>query len=219
MNEERKQKYIELIEKLLSCSSYEESRKITADKANFKFFDADFVQMLETTAQMKSKDGDEFRANFLRVLASSIREALGPLITADIKRSLESLKKAEYQPYGQFLAKVLQATEESKGDAQVVYPLLKANINKLDASLEEVLRRWATNFFEEAEASEAEAIAVAIGTFSGLIRKFPLGSKAINVEIAITGYEVILTFLTEDNGPDLWAAVQNQLAGAYLERE
>ncbi|MEH2302688.1 MAG: hypothetical protein V7K88_27830 [Nostoc sp.] len=40
---------------------------------------------------------------------------------------------------------VLQATADSSGNSQVVYPLLAKNTDKLDGVLAEILRRWGTN--------------------------------------------------------------------------
>ncbi|MGD1910447.1 MAG: tetratricopeptide repeat protein, partial [Rivularia sp. (in: cyanobacteria)] len=219
MDEKRLQEYLELIEKLINSSSDEELKKILTD--NLELLDASFLQTLEAAVQMKSDDGDEDTANFLRAVANVLTEALGLSPTVDIKQSLESLKQPEFQPYGQFLAEVLQAIDESENREQriqVVYPLLKANIDKLDANLADVLRRWATSFFKAAEAEEAESIGFAIGSFSILIKNFPLGNKANNMEIAITGYEVILTIFTKDTSPGIWATIQNNLGIAYSDR-
>ncbi|MEH2111816.1 CHAT domain-containing protein [Nostoc sp.] len=82
----------------------------------------------------------------------------------------------------------------------------------------EILRRWGTNRLGEAKADEAEYLAAVIALFSILIKQFPLGSKASNMEIAITGYEVALTVYTREALPQHWAATQNNLANAYSER-
>ncbi|MEJ6483324.1 CHAT domain-containing tetratricopeptide repeat protein, partial [Nostoc punctiforme UO1] len=55
--------------------------------------------------------------------------------------------------------------------------------------------------------------------FSNLIQQFPLGSKANNMEIAITGYEIIaLTVYTRNAFPENWATTQNNLGNAYRNR-
>ncbi|MHC5828659.1 MAG: CHAT domain-containing protein, partial [Nostoc sp.] len=113
---------------------------------------------------------------------------------------------------------VLQATLESSGNSQIVYPLLAKNTDKLDGVLAEILRRWGTNRLREAKADEAEDLAADIVVFSNLIAQFPLGSKASNMEIAITGYEVALTVYTREALPQNWAATQNNLAIAYRNR-
>ncbi|NEO61882.1 MAG: tetratricopeptide repeat protein, partial [Moorea sp. SIO4G2] len=117
-----------------------------------------------------------------------------------------------------FLLQVLQATADSEGDAQVVYPLLKANIDKLDDRLAEQLRDWATSKLAEAEADEAKLIAAVIGIFSNRIQQLPLGDKASTMEIAITGYEVALTVFTREAFPIDWASTQTNLGAAYGNR-
>ncbi|WP_293065088.1 MULTISPECIES: CHAT domain-containing protein [unclassified Moorena] len=117
-----------------------------------------------------------------------------------------------------FLLEVLQATADSNVDQQVVYPLLKANIDKLNQTLAEKLRDWPTSKLAEAEADEAEYLAAVIGNFSILIKQFPLGDKASTMEIAITGYEVALTVFTREAFPIDWATTQNNLGEAYRNR-
>ena len=113
----------------------------------------------------------------------------------------------------EFLLQVLNATADSNGDVQVVYPLLATNIDKLNEDLAEKLRDWATS-----KLFAAEDLAADIGNFSNLIQQFPLGDKASNIEIAITGYEVALTVFTRDAFPEAWAMTQHNLAIAYGDR-
>ncbi|WP_293096514.1 CHAT domain-containing tetratricopeptide repeat protein [Moorena sp. SIO3I6] len=117
-----------------------------------------------------------------------------------------------------FILQVLQATADSNGDAQIIYPLLAANTDKLDDRLAEQWRDWATSKLAQAEADEAKFIAAVIGNFSNLIQQFPLGDKASTMEIAITGYEVALTVFTREAFPIDWAQTQNNLGIAYAQR-
>ncbi|NEO14058.1 CHAT domain-containing tetratricopeptide repeat protein [Moorena sp. SIO3E8] len=117
-----------------------------------------------------------------------------------------------------FLLQVLQATRDSEGDAQVLYPLLAANTDKLDDRLAELLRAWATIKLAEVEADEAEYLALVILLFSNLIQQFTLDNKASNIDIMITGYEVALTVLTREAFPENWAMTQNHLGLAYYDR-
>jgi tetratricopeptide (TPR) repeat protein len=128
------------------------------------------------------------------------------------------LKQLEVKAYRDFLIEVLQATEESSADPQVVYPLLEANLDKLDDNFTQALRSWATAILPKLEPKQAQDLAVIIGNFSNLIREFPLGNRASNVELAITGYEVIARVFTRQAFPQDWAALQNNLGNAYLDR-
>ncbi|QLE43799.1 CHAT domain-containing protein [Nostoc sp. C052] len=211
MNEQRQQAYLNLIQSLLDAPSGEEPEILAA---NQELLDAGFVQTVEEVSQMCSQRGDENTANWLQGLAMQLREVLN----LDTKVDLQSLSEEEIQTYYQFLMEVLQATADSEVNPQVVYPLLAKNTDKLDEVLAEILHRWGINRLGEVKADEAEYLAAVINDFSNLIQQFPLGSKASNMEIAITGYEVVLTVRTREALPADWAMTQNNLAAAYSER-
>lgn len=84
------------------------------------------------------------------------------------------------------------ATTRSNGDARVVYPLLQANLNKLDLIFAEILKAWAIVTLPELQPEIVHGIAIDIGNVSDLIYQFPLGNRADNIEIAILGYEIVL---------------------------
>ncbi|NMG23106.1 hypothetical protein DP116_28370, partial [Brasilonema bromeliae SPC951] len=231
MNEQRQQDYLNLIQLLLNCRSDDEIREILP--ANQELLDVDFLQTVEAEAQKFSQQGDENTANRLQGLAMQLGEALNltpqpPSLVGkeenskplkkqeeEWKRGLQSLSEEERQTYFQFLMQVLQATADSSGNSQVVYPLLANNTDKLDGVLVEILRRWGTNRLREAQADVAKSIAGYVVNFSNLIAQFPLGNKVSNIEIAITGYEVALTVYTQQAFPVDWAGMQNNLANAY----
>ena len=58
---------------------------------------------------------------------------------------INQINEADINTYLQFLSKVLQATAESQGNPQVVYPLLEANTDKLNLAFAQLLQVWATN--------------------------------------------------------------------------
>ncbi|MBR8837020.1 MAG: tetratricopeptide repeat protein [Stigonema ocellatum SAG 48.90 = DSM 106950] len=165
-------------------------------------------------------------ANWLRELANQLKQALNlenyypqtPSLQTQKQNNTplstsEERTEMDLQAYRLFLLQVLQATAESQGNPQVVYPLLETNIEKLDYNLAQLLPLWATNFLAELETDAAT-----IGNFSNLIRQFPLGDKASNMEIAIAGYEIVLTVFTRDAFPQDWAGTQNNLGAAYRNR-
>ncbi|MBD2337435.1 tetratricopeptide repeat protein [Calothrix sp. FACHB-156] len=117
-----------------------------------------------------------------------------------------------------FLQRLLQIISESNSDTQVVYPFLAKNVEKLNEHLAEVLRLWATNILKKLQPDEAQLIATYISNFSILLTQFPLGSRARNIEIAITGYEIVLTVFTREVFPKNWAGTQALLGNAYRDR-
>ncbi|QKQ74658.1 CHAT domain-containing protein [Nostoc sp. TCL240-02] len=203
MNEQRLQAYNQLIQTLLNCPSGEEPEILAA---NTELLDANFVQVVVAAAEYFAQQGEENTANWLRNLATYLTSETPPITQEDI------------ETYLQFLIEILQATAESNGDAQVIYPLLAANTDKLNDIFAQLLRHWATNTLTEAEPDAATSIAAVIGNFSNLIQQFPLGSKANNMEIAITGYEIALTVYTRSAFPENWATTQNNLGTAYGDR-
>ncbi|WP_434222171.1 CHAT domain-containing protein [Limnospira platensis CENA597] len=126
-----------------------------------------------------------------------------------------SFSQSESDPQLNFLLDVLQATQDSKGDAKVVYPLLEQNLDQLNENLADILRAWATAKFKEVPTETAAYIAGYIATFSSLILQFPLGQRADNLEIAIACYQAALEVRTRSAFPQYWADTQNNLGNAY----
>jgi CHAT domain-containing protein len=118
--------------------------------------------------------------------------------------------------YEQFVKEVLRTIVDSD-DADVI-SLLAANTDKLNHIFAEQLRHWANKTFAEQEPDAATSIADLIFIFSNLIQQFPLGSKANNIEIAITGYEIVLAVYTRSTFPEKWADTQNNLSASYRNR-
>ncbi|WP_414620948.1 CHAT domain-containing protein [Calothrix sp. CCY 0018] len=140
-------------------------------------------------------------------------------VESSSQAQIEELSEEDFQTYVQFFfIEIFNAISESNGDAEVVYPLFAANTDKFNGILAEILRFWATSYFEEAEAEKAEYIAAVIVNFGNLIQQFPLGNKASNMEIAIASYETVLNIFTQQAFPQDWAATQNNLAIAYSAR-
>ncbi|OKH43638.1 hypothetical protein NIES2101_29900 [Calothrix sp. HK-06] len=111
-----------------------------------------------------------------------------------------------------FFMQVLQLSLDSDADHQVIYPVLEENLDKIDERLIKILHYIAEHHQLNALAANG------ISGFSNLIQLFPLGNKAINIEIAIAGYEVVSTVYAEENYMNAWGAVQWRLADAYFER-
>ncbi|NER27096.1 MAG: CHAT domain-containing protein [Symploca sp. SIO1C4] len=127
-------------------------------------------------------------------------------------------QKISPQAYIKFLDKVLQATKESKGNKKVVYPLLQANLDKLDDNFAKELRRRVKVRRAEVRLSQESDIAAVIGNFSNLIVEFPRGSRANNIEIAIVCCQNALEIYTREAFPDSWAMAQMNLGNAYRDR-
>ncbi|MFN6395868.1 MAG: tetratricopeptide repeat protein [Aphanizomenon sp.] len=215
MNEQRLQAYYQLIQQLLSCPHGQEAAIL---QANRELLDVDFLQVVVEVAGTFTQQGEENTANRLLGLASQLSEELDIALNGNTPEPETPLNQANFDTYLQFLSKVLQATAESEGNPQVVYPLLAANTDKLNLTFVKLLQVWATNTLEEAEPDAKQFLAGVIGNFSNLIQQFPLGNKPDNVEIAITGYEIVATVFTRETSPEQWGNLQNNLGNAYRHR-
>ncbi|MGB7712392.1 MAG: hypothetical protein WBL95_23145, partial [Microcoleus sp.] len=201
MNEQRQQDYLNLIQALLECPNGEEFN-ILSD--HLHLIDADLVQVMAQVAEMMAQQGKENNVRFLTDLAQEIAAYLGNTLSA-----------ASPEEYIAFLLEVLQATSESNGNPQVVYPLLAANQDKLNQTLVRLYPDFVNNILSQVEPEQARNIGVDFVSFSNLIQQFPKGNRASNLDIAIIGYELVLTIFTPDKFRQEWATTQNNLATAY----
>jgi len=80
------------------------------------------------------------------------------------------------------------------------------------------LQQRARNVFSQWNAEEVAAIAGVIQNLCNQIAQFSLGSRANNLEIAITGYYTMLEVYTREAFPEAWAMTQNNLGVAYGDR-
>ncbi|MEY3870236.1 MAG: hypothetical protein RLZZ338_4130 [Cyanobacteriota bacterium] len=200
MNQQRVEAYLNLIEKLLTCPSGEENAILNQHQ---DLIDEGLVIIMQALAQEMTENNDENRASFLLDMASALANYLGKSATPD---------------YQSFLSEVLKAISESNRNPQVVYPLLQKNLDKLDLTFAQVLTEWATAKFKEVPSKTAQAIAEDIVNFGNLINQFPLGRRALNLEIGIACHQASLEVYTRDAFPYEWATTQNNLANAYCDR-
>jgi CHAT domain-containing protein len=203
MDEARLQAYVNLIEQLLACADDEELNNIL--QANQELIDPEFLQVMENYATGLEQQGNNNPAAWLRNMAQQLGQFLNPLAG-----SIE-----EYQA---FLWEVLQAEAESNGDSTVVYAILQRRQHLLDDTFVQQLQQSARNVFSQGKAELVAGIARMIGNLCIHIQQFPLGSRANNLEIAITGYQTLLEVYNREAFPEQWATTQNNLGTTYRNR-
>jgi CHAT domain-containing protein len=209
MNEERRKAYLNLINALLNCPSGEEPKILNAQP---NLVDKELMQMMGQMAAVMAAKGDQNTADCLIYLAHQVAAALG---LSSSKPTAFSLTNPKSQLL--FLMQVLQVTAGNP-NPRVVYPLLQANIDKLDDNFAQVLRNWAAaTLLNIDQPAKAENLAEVIGNFSNLISDLP-SNRASNLEIAIAGYEIVADILSREASPELWATLQHNLGTAYSER-
>ena len=207
MEETRPQAYLQLIVTLLNCPNGEEPQIL---QANLELVDSGFLQVCEVVAENLAEEGQENHANFLRNLASQLGQFLGMNDEEDSDHS----EGENPQEYLEFIGDLWQA-EDSNSNIAVIYLMLNQRQHLLNARFAEILQEGANNLI----AQHPEAIESIIGIIENLsiyIRKFPLGKRANNIEIAIAGYHIVLNHRQPRS--EKWAQTQNNLANAYSDR-
>ncbi len=198
MDESLTQAYLNLIQSLLDCPSGEEPQIL---QMNSKLLDAGFLQTCETVAVRLTEQREDDGANFLRNVANQLGEFLG--------------MNEDNRQYVEFIQQLLQAEYESNSDRAVVYPILVQQKHLLNGRFAKILQQEAENLI----AQYPEETRNIIGTIENLsidIQNFSHGNRVNNIEIAITGYQIVLR--NQEPGSEQWAKTQNNLGNAYSDR-
>jgi hypothetical protein len=130
MDEQRLQAYLNLIQSLLNCPRGEENQIL---QANSELVDAGLVKVMLERANDLRIDNNLDDANSLMTLAGHLMGSYSNTI----------VEKASPSTYVNFLMELLQATSDSQGDPNVIYPMLRDNLNLVNDNLALVLRNWA----------------------------------------------------------------------------
>lgn len=196
--------YLDLINALIDCPTGEELDILNDHRS---LVDEALIQTMEKVAVELEAEAELETAKWLYNAASDIKEI--------IQKWSELARREDYLD---FLLQVLEAIDDSEADPEVVYPLLEANLDKLNEDLAWILQNWATETLAEVDSEEADSIAADIGSFSILIQEFTLGEIASNIEIAITGYKIVAKVLNREEYPEEWWLTQHNLGFAYYNR-
>jgi CHAT domain-containing protein len=208
MDETRDRAYQQLIQTLLTCPNGEEPQIL---QDNSELLDRGFLETCELIASTLAEQGDENAANFLRNLVSQLAQFIDMNDDGDSNNS----QGENPQEYENFILELLQAEGASKGDIKVIYPMLAGQQHLLNARFAETLQQVA----QMLGGKNAEAISLIVTLIESLsfhISNFPRGNRANNIEIAITGYQIVLN--NREPGSEDWAGTQNNLANAYCNR-
>ena len=124
------------------------------------------------------------------------------------------------QQYLDFLLEVLQATQTSWGKAEVVYPLLQANVEKLDLNFAHLLYSWSSIQLFSGILESNYPLAATLGNFCLLVQNFTLDSKskADRIEISLAGSNVVASYFIQMGLQENWAMSQHNIGAAYRER-
>lgn len=214
MDESRGQAYLNLIQQLLICSNEE---KFVLLQANSSLIDTNFIGVMEQVVNQMVEDKQQEAAEFLQNLLEELKRVFVKAADQLVIKS-SYITNATVEKYKDFFFELLQVTLDSNGNPLVVYPILAANHDKLDDIFNLIWQDWATWRLSNAESELSQRkIANLIFKFSKLMQQFPLSRAEINIEVAITGYEIILPYTSEAFAQQR-AMIQNNLATAYKDR-
>ncbi|MEH1935363.1 MAG: CHAT domain-containing tetratricopeptide repeat protein [Nostoc sp.] len=186
--------YLSIIKEILNCTTGEEGYILMANQE--LIIDDKFLNVLNKCADILLEEGDNKKAAYLYDVAEKV--------SIDISRK--------------FLNTALQATLNSTGNLKAIYPLLEANLDKLNKRLIILLENWKISILPKLTVDEAVVTAAAIIDFSKRIKEFPLGNKSDNIEIAIVCCQVGQTVFTSATYSEIWGLAQTILAYLYWER-
>jgi CHAT domain-containing protein len=206
---DRQEAYLELVRALLECEGGTEADIL---EAHPELVDEGLVMTLLGVAKMMAKQNDPESASTIEWLtdfAAQLAQALGLGTESDF---------GEIESKHNFLMTVFQVIAESKGNPQIIYPLFRDNLAHLNESLIPLLTTWHQAIYADADEDRKQGLAAVLNTFANRIQEFPLGSRIINLEIAIECFELALSVLNPDAYPENWATTQNNLAIAYWDR-
>jgi CHAT domain-containing protein len=207
--EDRQDAYLEIVRSLLECEGGTEADIL---EAHPELVDEGLVMTLKGVAQAMAAKNDPERTSTIEWLidfAAQLAQTLG-LSTESNSGDIESQLR--------FLMTVFQAIAQSNGNPQVIYPLFRDNLSLIDESLIPLLTTWHQTKFAEVDEDDKQFFTFVLNIFANRIQQFPLGSRLINLEIAIECYEQALSVYTREVYPERWAMTHNNLAAAYQSR-
>jgi tetratricopeptide (TPR) repeat protein len=117
-----------------------------------------------------------------------------------------------------FLIESLKLIERTQGNAERVYAFWRMNIDKIDAWLIQIMPIIVPQILAVQGKERRESMTHEVSRFSYLMQDFPLGNRRINVELAITGYQICVSIFSRKDSPVNWAYIQNNLGNAYRDR-
>ncbi|MFN9660960.1 MAG: hypothetical protein ACK6BC_11405, partial [Cyanobacteriota bacterium] len=205
IDEERQRAYVALIDKLLLGARENANAILTAQR---ELVDEGLVEIMGRYAQSLRQYGNQAAAAFLEDCGQQITAFLQQL--PDVSRGFSPSGEQEA-----FLMQLLQTIAECQGDPKVVYPLMRANLARLNGSLVELLREWWEGVLARAEQDQNLALAAVLVNLGVCLNQFPLGNPGTNQTIAIAAYRNALRFYTEAEQPQDYARTNNNLGTAY----
>jgi len=104
---------------------------------------------------------------------------------------------------------------QANPDIKKTHQFFSSHLSELNESLLNSLPLIFRELTKNKKPQEQNQIAVVFGNFGNSIREFPLGDRALNLELSLTASQLLLKVFTRNFSPENWAATQNNLGLAY----
>ncbi|WP_341737607.1 CHAT domain-containing protein [Microcoleus sp. CAWBG640] len=203
----RQTAYFKLIQKILQCPRGKELKIL---RKHPDLVDVGLVEMMEMVVTILVAQGEFSGANLLIDLADFLYRSY---IGADGSPVTGNFVKAPA-----FLWEVLRTILRNINNQQTAYQILAINSDKLNEYFLWQFCLWIDSTLLKSEPKLKKAIALFLISFCKMLWLFPLGNRAINLEIAIAGLEGSAKILTYEADPQVWVQIQTDLAPAYRHR-
>ena len=116
-----------------------------------------------------------------------------------------------------FIKTMRQAISRARRDEGKVYRFFEANLDSLNESLLDALPIVFSKMISDSQQN-VQYVASTFANFGALICDFPLGSRALNMELSIISTMLSMRVFRRDINPECWAKAQNNLGNAYGRR-
>ena len=209
MDDQKIQAYLKLINQLLQCPNGQESEILQVHQ---ELLGQGLIEVMVQVAEQLQSAGNKSNAGWLQNLAMQLANAM------NLTLNPEEQSEKSFQEGVQFFLRVIQCLHDNNLEREPLYKFLAANPTCLNASLERVIPAVTSNLLAINSKEQHRHIAIVIGTFGIFIQQFPLGPRAINLELAIASYQQSLQVLSREAMPVEWAQAMMNLANAYYSR-
>jgi CHAT domain-containing protein/tetratricopeptide (TPR) repeat protein len=208
MDNQQVQSYIGLIEQLLGCPQGKESELL---QANAELVDTELIKVMEQLAVSLESQGNSNNAEWLRGFAAQLTQVL------EINVERTATESPGQKISEQFLLETFQLITTSHGNPQLVYPIWTQQLRQLDQALLVSIPKVVASLVGEYR-HQKNSVAATVVDFGNLIQQFPLGNRWLNLELAIAAYQEALSIITQQESPEQWATILNNLANTYKNR-
>ncbi|MGG6239680.1 CHAT domain-containing protein [Nodosilinea sp. AN01ver1] len=203
MDEQRMQAYVKLIEKLLACPLGQE---VEIFQANEELVDAELPGAMKEYANYLESQGNR-NVEWLRGVAAQLEQVIG----------VETVN-ANTEDEEQFLIETLQFLIGSQGNPKQVYPIWEQQKEKFTPVLLNILPSVASRLLTQNTEQQKISIAFAFSLFGYLLQQFPIGNRWLNLELAISAYQIVLSVITKTAMPVERSQIMTNLGIVYYWR-